>query len=108
MIAGVVAIVIRIQATVLLRCQGGVTRRVRIVGLSASRYGRIAPSGRFAFTVRVRSGVLRRLQIQAKGRFDVAGRRARGTLRVTGSSPRSGRCDSRPIAWTTRLVRPAP
>ena len=79
--------VIRIQATVRLRCQGGVARRVRIGGLSASRYGRIAPSGRFAFTVRVRSGVLRRLQLQAKGRFDVAGRRGTGRPARDGIEP---------------------
>jgi hypothetical protein len=50
---------------------------------------------------------LRRQEIRLSGTFNVAGVDARGTLRVTGLIVTTGRCDSRPITWTTRLTPPA-
>jgi thermitase len=98
---------IRIQAKVLLRCQAGQPRRVQIRGLSTTKFAKIKPDGKFSFTLRVKNRVAGPLQVQAKGTFDVAGRRARGTLRVTGSSRPSGRCDSTQINWTTSVAAAA-
>jgi hypothetical protein len=96
---------IRLQLTVRVRCQGGPSRSVRVVGLSATKYAKIASSGKFALRLRPRGTVVRRQQLQLSGTFNTAGRRARGTLRLTGLAA-NGRCDSRAINWTAHLARP--
>jgi hypothetical protein len=95
---------VRIQATVLMRCPKGALRRVRIASLSTTNYGEIGRDGKFGVRVRKGAVKLRRQEIRLSGTFNVAGVGARGTLRVTGLIGRTGRCDSRPISWTTRLT----
>lgn len=98
---------IRVQTAVLVRCAKGPSRRVPIAVLSTSAYGKIAPGGKFAFQLRRRGVAVRVQRIRISGTFDVARRRARGTLRLTGQAPRAGRCDSRPIIWTAGLTNSA-
>jgi hypothetical protein len=82
-------------------------RRVKIVALSTTNYGEIKRTGKVGLQLRRGAVKLRRQHIRLSGTFNVAGLRARGTLRVTGLIGASGRCDSRPIAWTARLLRRA-
>jgi thermitase len=97
---------IRLQLTVRVRCQRGPSRAVRVVGLSATKYKRIMSSGKFALRLSPRGTVVRRQQFQLSGTFNTPGRRARGTLRLTGLADNGGRCDSRAINWTARRARP--
>jgi thermitase len=98
---------VRIHATVLMRCPGGALRRVGIAALSTTNYGEIGRNGQFGVRLRKGAVKLRRQEIRLSGTFNVAGVSARGTLRVTGVIGTTGRCDSRPITWTTRLTLPA-
>jgi hypothetical protein len=93
---------VRIQATVLMRCPKGPSRRVNIAALSTTNYGKIMRHGKIALLLQKGAIKLRRQQIRLSGTFNVTGRRARGTLRITGLIGASGRCDSRPITWTAR------
>jgi hypothetical protein len=90
-----------------MRCPKAAVRRVRIAALSTTNYGTIGPNGKFG--VRLGKGAvnLRRQEIRLSGTFNAADGRAGGTLRVTGMIGTTGRCDSRPINWTTRLRPPA-
>ena len=92
---------------VLMRCPQGTLRRVKIAALSTTNYGKIKRNGKFGLQLQKGAVKLRRQQIRLSGTFNVAGLRARGTLRVTGLISTSGRCDSRPITWTARLTRRA-
>jgi thermitase len=98
---------VRIQTKVLMRCSEGPSRRVKIAALSTTNYGKIKRNGKFGLLLRKGALKLRRPQIRLSGTFNVADRRARGTLRVTGLSGASGRCDSRPITWAARGTRRA-
>jgi thermitase len=98
---------VRIDATVLMRCPKAAVRRVRIAALSTTSYGTIGPSGKFGVRLRKGAVKLRRQEIRLSGTFNAADGRARGTLRVAGMIGTTGRCDSRPINWTTRVTPPA-
>lgn len=93
---------IRLQATVPVRCQRRRVLRVRVGALSTADYGPIRRDGMFRLRTRTVSGGLRRPQITLAGRFDLARRHASGILRVTGQARNAGGCDSRPIHWSTR------
>jgi len=95
---------IRIQMTVQLRCQEGPARRVKILGLSTTSYGKIAPGGKFGLRLRRSGNVVRRQLVRVDGRFDAATKRVRGTARVSGVAGPGGRCDSGAITWTARLA----
>jgi hypothetical protein len=95
---------VRIHATFLMRCPNGASRRVGIAALSTTNYGKIGSNGNFGVRLRKGAVKLRHQEIRLSGTFNAADGRARGTLRVTGMIGTTGRCDSRPIIWTTRLT----
>jgi hypothetical protein len=70
------------------------------VVLSPSAYGKIGVRGKFVFRLRRRGFALRGQQIRMSGTFDVARRRARGTLRLTGKGA--------PTAAVTAVRVPGP
>jgi hypothetical protein len=90
----------------MLRCQRGPARRIRVAGLNSANYARIRRTGAFGFRLRPRGTGVRGQQLKVTGSFNAAERRARGTLRLTGTTSGGGRCDTRPIAWTVRFALP--
>jgi len=97
---------IGVQVAVILRCQRGPARRIRVAGLNSANYARIRRTGAFGFRLRPRGTGVRGQQLKVTGSFNAAERRARGTLRLTGTTSGGGRCDTRPIAWTVRFALP--
>jgi hypothetical protein len=95
---------IHLQATVQVRCQKGKPQRIQIVSLSTTNYGVIARNGTFQIRLSKQVKRLRKPQVQLGGTFNVAGRRAKGTIRITGTVPGGGRCDSGPVTWTARVA----
>jgi hypothetical protein len=98
---------ISVQTAVRARCKKGPARRIRVAVLSTTAYGKIKLGGKFAFQLRQRGVALRGQQIRMSGTFAVARGRAGGTLRLTGQTRVTGRCASRPIAWTAVLKNSA-
>jgi hypothetical protein len=99
---------IRLQATVQLRCRAGPTRTGKIAALNTTDYGRIGRAGKSRLGLTIRGTVLRPQQFALAGTFERAKRRARGILRIGGRAAGGGRCGSGQIAWTARLPRAAP
>ena len=95
---------IRLRATVQVRCQKGKPQRIQIVSLSTTNYGVVRRNGTFQIRVRKQVMRLRNPRVQLGGTFNVAGRRAKGTVRVTGTMPGGGRCDSGTVTWTVRVT----
>jgi thermitase len=93
---------IRVEGTVALGCRRRRALNARFTALSTTTYGRIRHSGEFRLrTARVR-GTLRRPRLDLAGRFSVAQRMARGTLRLTGRTGTAGTCDSRVVRWAAQ------
>jgi thermitase len=99
---------IRVQATIQLRCPAGRTRKVTLSALNTTDYGRIGGAGKFRIRLTTRGKILRPQQLMLSGRFERSHGRARGTLRVSGRVAGSGGCDSGQASWTARLPRAAP
>lgn len=91
---------IRLQGTVRLKCSSGVARRVRISALSTTQYGQIRSNGAVRLRTSRVTQSLRSPRLVFTGRFDLATRRARGTLRITGNASKVGKCDSRVSNWS--------
>lgn len=94
---------IQVQATVPVRCSARRTVSVRISLLSTTQYGQIRSGGAFRLRTGKAKSRLRAPRIELAGRFDMAGRRGSGTLRVMGRGANSGRCDSRVLRWSASL-----
>ena len=108
LVAGRGDALIRVQATIQLRCQAGPRRKVTLSAFNTTDYGRIGGAGKFRIRLTTRGKVLRPQQLMLSGRFERAHPRARGTLRVSGRVAGSGGCDSGQVSWTARLPRAAP
>jgi thermitase len=93
----------RIDATVQLSCQRGPKKKIRVTGLSTTKYAKILSKGKISVRLKSHGSVLRPQEIQLDGRFETARRLVNGTLRVQGTAGKDGRCDTKKISYTARL-----